>query len=78
MNLTINFKKLFNNSIYRMWGISNASNRKEFIKDWLSSLKSKSTILDAGAGVQQYKKFAKHLNYVSQDFGEYGYFKCKR
>lgn len=37
----------------------------------LSGLPNGSRILDAGAGTQPYKKFCDHLEYVSQDFGEY-------
>ncbi len=71
MRIKFKLKKLFDKFIFRIWGLSNASNRKEFIIDWLASLQSNSKILDAGAGIQKYKKFAKHLDYVSQDFGEY-------
>ena len=45
--------------------------RDEFIINWISKLPHGSKILDAGAGIQRYKKYTNHLNYVSQDFGEY-------
>ncbi len=45
--------------------------RDKFVEEWIQSLKSGSSLLDAGAGFQRYKKYADHLNYVSQDFGMY-------
>ena len=45
--------------------------RNKYIENWLLSLKPGSEILDAGAGIMRYKKFCTHLNYKSQDFGEY-------
>lgn len=52
-------------------GISNESTRERWLEDTLKSIPDNSRILDAGAGTQQYRKFCKHLDYVSQDFGEY-------
>ncbi len=45
--------------------------RDNYIKRWILSLPKGSKLLDAGAGIQRYKKFAGHLYYTSQDFGEY-------
>jgi SAM-dependent methyltransferase len=52
-------------------GISNESSRERWLEETLRSIPDKNRILDAGAGTQRYRKFCKHLNYVSQDFGEY-------
>lgn len=52
-------------------GISNESAREGWLEEVLNSIPENSRILDAGAGTQQYRKFCKHLDYVSQDFGEY-------
>lgn len=52
-------------------GRNNASTREKWIKDSLSKIPNESRILDAGAGTQQYRKFCNHLDYVSQDFGQY-------
>ncbi len=49
----------------------NESNRIKWIEDKLSLIPAGTRILDAGAGEQKYKKFCKHLEYVSQDFGRY-------
>ena len=45
--------------------------RDDFIINWISKLPPGSRLLDAGAGIQRYKKFANHIFYTSQDFGEY-------
>jgi len=61
------------NSIIR-WpsvGITNESTRERWLEKTVGSLQKGSRILDAGAGNQRYRKFCNHLNYVSQDFGEY-------
>lgn len=52
-------------------GRSNESTRERWLEEALKSISENSRILDAGAGTQQYRKFCKHLDYVSQDFGEY-------
>jgi len=52
-------------------GISNEIERECWLEDTLNSIPKNSRILDAGAGTQRYRKFCKHLNYVSQDFGKY-------
>lgn len=45
--------------------------RKFWIIKQIAKLPKSSTILDAGAGECQYKKYCKHLKYTSQDFGKY-------
>jgi SAM-dependent methyltransferase len=52
-------------------GRSNETSREHWLKETLLSIPKNSRILDAGAGTQRYRRFCEHLNYVSQDFGEY-------
>ncbi|MBA3758285.1 class I SAM-dependent methyltransferase [Candidatus Saccharibacteria bacterium] len=52
-------------------GTRNLANREEWLEKVLKKIPKSSRILDAGAGELQYKRFCKHLNYVSQDFGQY-------
>ena len=54
-----------------MTGTTNDSVRAEWVQRKLTSLSSGLRILDAGAGEQRFKPYCKHLEYVSQDFGEY-------
>src|SRR6185503_64273 len=52
-------------------GISNESLREQWLEKALKSIPDGSKILDAGAGTQRYRRFCTHLEYVSQDFGQY-------
>ncbi len=52
-------------------GTTNESYRVQWIEKTLLKIPAGSTILDAGAGESQFKKFCSHLNYVAQDFGQY-------
>lgn len=52
-------------------GTTNESSREYWLKNTLLKIPGNSRILDAGAGTQQYRKYCEHLEYVSQDFGEY-------
>jgi ubiquinone/menaquinone biosynthesis C-methylase UbiE len=52
-------------------GVTNESTRERWLETALGSIPKGSRILDAGAGTRRYRKFCSHLNYVSQDFGEY-------
>lgn len=45
--------------------------RREWVSERLSLITNGESILDAGAGECQYKKYASHLEYKSQDFGQY-------
>jgi SAM-dependent methyltransferase len=45
--------------------------RDEFVIEQLNSLPKNSRLLDAGSGSQRYRKYCEHLNYKSQDFGQY-------
>lgn len=46
-------------------------NRQEWVRIRLGNISQCESLLDAGAGECQYKKYCSHLKYVSQDFGEY-------
>jgi len=52
-------------------GSRNLPDRQEWVKNALLALPADSSILDIGAGEQQYKKYCTHLNYISQDFNQY-------
>ncbi len=52
-------------------GTTNLSYRETWLQAALESVPQGHRILDAGAGELQYKKFCSHLDYVSQDFGQY-------
>ncbi|HET7402731.1 MAG TPA: hypothetical protein VFJ62_13135, partial [Usitatibacter sp.] len=49
----------------------NEDNRQRWLQSTLSSLPKGWRILDAGAGQLRNKRFCEHLQYVSQDFGQY-------
>jgi SAM-dependent methyltransferase len=52
-------------------GTGNEPARVAWIEKTIKSFPADWTLLDAGAGEQQFRKFCDHLNYVSQDFGQY-------
>src|SRR4029453_4432624 len=52
-------------------GLENVRNREQWLECVLAEIPAGSRILDAGAGEQQYKRFCRHLQYVSQDFAQY-------
>ena len=52
-------------------GTLNESNRVAWLEKTLTNIPAGKRLLDAGAGEQQFKRFCKHLNYVSQDFAQY-------
>lgn len=49
----------------------NKNAREAWLQTQLSALEPGSRILDAGAGEMQYRRFCRHLDYVSQDFCQY-------
>lgn len=51
--------------------IGNEKERELWIQNILQNIEAGKSILDAGAGECQYKKFCTHLKYVSQDFCQY-------
>lgn len=52
-------------------GMNNEASRQKWLEDVLKKVPKNHKILDVGAGTQRYRKYCKHLEYVSQDFGEY-------
>lgn len=50
----------------------NELNRQTWLKQVLANIPAGYTILDAGAGELKNRKHCAHLNYVSQDFCQYG------
>jgi ubiquinone/menaquinone biosynthesis C-methylase UbiE len=52
-------------------GTTNESARVEWIEKTLKKIPADLTILDAGAGESQFKKYCSHLKYIAQDFGQY-------
>ncbi|HJS53458.1 MAG TPA: methyltransferase domain-containing protein [Chitinophagaceae bacterium] len=52
-------------------GTTNESARAIWIEETLKKIPAGLTILDAGAGESQFKKYCSHLKYISQDFGQY-------
>lgn len=64
---------LYKTSFYKILKnkLDNKIPREEFVRKQLSLIGEGASILDAGCGTQQYKKYCNHLNYKSQDLGEY-------
>jgi ubiquinone/menaquinone biosynthesis C-methylase UbiE len=52
-------------------GTENKKKREAWLEKKLKNIPPDNTILDAGAGELQYKKYCSHLKYVSQDFAQY-------
>jgi ubiquinone/menaquinone biosynthesis C-methylase UbiE len=52
-------------------GTTNEQVRIQWIEQALKKISPGMTILDAGAGESQFKKFCSHLKYVAQDFAQY-------
>lgn len=52
-------------------GTTNESTRVKWIEETLKKIPAGLTILDAGAGESQFKRFCGHLKYIAQDFGQY-------
>ena len=68
----MNIRKIVKNVVgFGNFGATNLPNRQSWIKNSLENLPVGSSILDAGAGEQQYKKYCSKLKYVSQDFNQY-------
>lgn len=55
-----------------VFGESSVQFKDDWVKKQLLSLDKGSKILDAGAGELRWKQYCQHLQYISQDFGEYG------
>tara|TARA_B100000497_G_scaffold124408_1_gene158859 strand:- start:772 stop:1503 length:732 start_codon:yes stop_codon:yes gene_type:complete len=67
----MNFKHKVNNYITNAIGTTNGTTREAWLQATLEELRPNSSILDAGAGEAQFKKFCNHLKYTSQDIGIY-------
>jgi ubiquinone/menaquinone biosynthesis C-methylase UbiE len=72
----IMYKKIIKNILSKLIpnddiGLSNRNAREIWLENTLKKIPEGNSILDAGAGELQYKKFCNHLNYTSQDFGKY-------
>lgn len=52
-------------------GTTNEATRVKWIEETLKKIPDGLTILDAGAGECQFKKYCSHLKYIAQDFGQY-------
>ena len=52
-------------------GTKNEQFRNKWLEETLAKIHRGLRILDAGAGELQFKKYCKHLHYVSQDFAKY-------
>ncbi|MCK4918255.1 MAG: class I SAM-dependent methyltransferase [Candidatus Pacebacteria bacterium] len=59
------------NKINSNVGTKNQETREIWLEETLLKIPQGNSILDAGAGELQYKKFCSHLDYTSQDFGKY-------
>ncbi|MBS1646335.1 MAG: methyltransferase domain-containing protein [Bacteroidetes bacterium] len=56
---------------YSQVGLSNKETRIKWVKEALKKVPAGFSILDAGAGEQQYKPDCAHLKYTAQDFAQY-------
>ena len=54
-----------------IFGLSNETDRTNWIEQTLKLIPEGYRVLDAGAGELKYKQYCSHLKYVSQDFGQY-------
>lgn len=52
-------------------GTTNEAVREKWIEETLKKIPKDLTLLDAGAGECQFKKYCTHLKYIAQDFGQY-------
>ena len=57
----MNFKHKINNYITKAIGTTNGQTREAWLQATLEGLTPNSSILDAGAGEAQFKKFCNHL-----------------
>lgn len=52
-------------------GTTNEETRVQWIASALKKIPANLTLLDAGAGESQFKKYCSHLKYIAQDFAQY-------
>lgn len=64
--------RILKRALQNMFSVrNNCWRREEWLKAELALIPGGKTILDAGCGTQEYKKYCSHLNYKGQDFGLY-------
>lgn len=54
-----------------IFGGRQVSQRDALVRDFIARQTPGSSLLDAGAGPQRFKRYCAHLHYISQDFGQY-------
>ncbi len=64
-------KKLRTINLHNKVGLNNKETRESWLKKILEDIPKGESILDAGAGETQYRKYCRHLSYLAQDFGGY-------
>jgi len=64
-------KKIAKKLLGKKAGTQNEATRLKWLESTLLKIPNGSRILDAGAGELKQQKYCAHLNYVSQDFGQY-------
>ncbi len=69
-NMVVVVFGLKNKQMFKV-GTTNESSRVDWIMQTLKKIPEGLTILDAGAGESQFKKYCGHLKYIAQDFGQY-------
>jgi len=69
--LSKNKTNMFISRFYNYCGLKNLKSRETWLEKTLGKIPKGESILDAGAGELQYKKYCAGLKYVSQDFGKY-------
>jgi ubiquinone/menaquinone biosynthesis C-methylase UbiE len=62
---------MFISKFYNYCGLKNLKDREIWLKEAIKKIPKGESILDAGAGELQYKKYCTDLKYISQDFGQY-------
>ncbi len=62
---------MFISRLYNYCGLKNLKDRERWLEKTIKNIPKGESILDAGAGELQYKKYCQNLKYTSQDFGQY-------
>ena len=62
---------MFISKFYNYCGLKNRTDREKWLEKTIGNIPKGESILDAGAGELQYKKYCADLKYTSQDFGQY-------
>jgi len=56
---------------YSLSAVNSFDRRKACVQAFLGGLPQGSKLIDVGAGTQQYRNYATHLDYIAQDFAKY-------